>query len=72
MLKKIAVCMLALATTGCTTVIQPARMVTVYHPPAPVVVYSQPEVYYYSPRPPVVIYRERHNWRQQHYYYRRW
>jgi hypothetical protein len=76
MLKKIAVCMLALATTGCTTIIQPARVVTFYHPPPPVAVYShtevRPEVYYFSTRTPVVVYREHDVYRQQHYYYRRW
>jgi hypothetical protein len=76
MLKRISVCLLALLTTGCTTVIQPARVVTIYHPPPPIAVYShtevRPEVYYFSTRTPVVVYREHHVYRHHHHHWRRW
>lgn len=56
--RALAVAILALTTTACTTVIQPMRVTTWHHPPAPVyVVPAHPEVYYFGYQAPVVVYR---------------
>jgi hypothetical protein len=68
-------CAITVMVAGCTTIIQPARVVIAYHPPPPVAVYShtefRPEVYYFSTRTPVVVYKEHHVYRH-HPYRRRW
>lgn len=56
----LAVALLALSTTACTTVIQPARVTTWHYQPAPVYVVPapvHPEVYYFGYQAPVIVYR---------------
>jgi hypothetical protein len=71
MLKRISVCLIALMTTGCTTVMHPTGTVVSYHPVLPAPIYSHteihPEVYYFGSRTPIVVYRPHHVYRHPHW-----